>query len=559
MKNLLIRRFSLLILSLYTNHCLAQYIGIRYQNAESIKDEYQYSIFDLNGNIKLELNPNVLPWFSNYLIKKYDSESKDWSVTVNERWIKEDDSFFITDSSQTILPISTPDSTYIMDFSGNIVKSFGNKYKYLSQPKDDIFIGYRKLANDWAFMLTYIDNKGAELFNGKEFWEATLFSDGMAIVQELNEEGDWKAINRSGEEILNLSKLFNKKIKKVYPFINGYANVIVRRETNEIKAINERIENNKDSLKYYFDVPLNSSGDEMRVGNILYRVSKTGEIQMLDWRSSVLNDMYYRKHYFGPEFHKAINQKCELSNYEKLDSTLNLSGKYFIAKDKFGSHKLINNKGEILTFPNRYEPIKCSENLVIGKRGKNYVLFNPENRMTIFFKDKTPLHFKDVIAMSEEDNQVKHLEEFILFQDRILKIGLSGPSSLLDIDGKLLYDFDSSEFDASLTQATREFMQQYNCPDKIDFDEIKTERIEHLNIRCDVIDIKDILEVKNLKMLGVSDVKRIINSNLLVELLNNDVDISILGDIKFENLDIKLSDILKGSLYINETTVKSKN
>ncbi len=486
-------RYILFLIIIFPNVGLSQYIGVRYLNPESVKEEYRYTIFDFNGNIKLQLGNSVLPWFSSTLLKKYDFESKDWSVIVNERWIKEDDSFFITDSSQTILPLSTPDSTYIMDFSGNIIKSFGKKYKYLSQPQEEIFIGYRQLENEWTFMLTYIDHKGVELFNGKEFWEATSFSEGMAIVQEFNEEGDWKAINKSGEEILNLSKLFDKKIIKVYPFINGYANVIVRREANEINSINERIKNNKDSIQYYFDVPLNSSSDEMRVGNILYRVSKAGEIQMLDWRSSILNDIYYRKYYFGSEFHKVINQKSELSNYEKLDSTLNLSGKYFIAKDTFGSHKLINNKGEILSFPSRYEPIKCSENLVIGKRGKNYVLFNPENHMSIFFKDKTPIHFKDVLAMPEEDEQVKHLEEFILIQDRILKIGLFGPSSLLDIDGNLLYDFDSSEFDASLTQVTREILQQYNCPDKIDFDEIKTERIEHLNISCDVIDIKDIM------------------------------------------------------------------
>jgi hypothetical protein len=35
-----------------------------------------------------------------------------------------------------------------MDFSGNIVKSFGKKYEYLSQPNENTFIGYRKLANE---------------------------------------------------------------------------------------------------------------------------------------------------------------------------------------------------------------------------------------------------------------------------------------------------------------------------------------------------------------------------------------------------------------------------
>ncbi len=60
-------------------------------------------------------------------------------------------------------------------------------------------------------------------------------------------------------------------------------------------------------------------------------------------------------------------------------------------------------------------------------------------------------------------------------------------------------------------------------------------------------------------MLGISNVKKIINSNLLPEILNNEVDVSISGDIKFEDLDINLSDILKGSLYINEITIKSKN
>lgn len=558
MKNLNLLIYLLSLFLFKTNHSLAQYIGVRYQNAQSIKDEYQYSIFDFNGNIKFELEPNVLPWSSSFLIKKYDFESNEWSITVNERWIKNDNSFFVTDTSQTILPLSTPDSTYIMDFSGNIVKSFGKKYEYLSQPNENTFIGYRKLANEWAFMLTFIDHKGEELFNGKEFWEATLFSEGMAVVQEDNEGSDWKVINRSGDEILNLSKLFNKKIIKAYPFVNGFANVIVRREINEIEAISKRIENNNDSLQFYLEIPLNSSSDEMRVGNILYRVSKTGEIQMLDWHSSIYNDIYYRRHYRGEDYHKAINKNNKLDGLVKIDSLLTLSGKYFIANDKFGSVNLINNEGDMLTFPKRYVPIKCSENLVLGKRGKNYVLYNPENSMSIYFKDKTPIHFKDLLSISE-DEPVKHLEEFILIRDRILKIGITGPTSLLDMDGNLLYDFDTSEFDASLNQTTREFMQQYNCPDKIDFDEIKTEKIEHLNISCDVIDFKDIMEVRNLKMLAISDVKKIINSNLLTDMLNNNVDVSITGDIKFEDLGIDLSKILKGSLYINENVIKSKN
>ncbi len=558
MKNLNLLIFLLLLFLFKTNHSLAQYIGVRYQNAQSIKDEYQYSIFDFNGNIKFELEANVLPWSSSFLIKKYDFESNEWSITVNERWIKNDNSFFVTDTSQTILPLSTPDSTYIMDFSGNIVKSFGKKYEYLTQPNENTFIGYRKLANEWAFMLTFIDHKGEELFNGKEFWEATLFSEGMAVVQEDNEGSDWKVINRSGDEILNLSKLFNKKIIKAYPFVNGFANVIVRREINEIEAISKRIENNNDSLLFYLEIPLNSSSDEMRVGNILYRVSKTGEIQMLDWHSSIYNDIYYRRHYRGEDYHKAINKNNKLDGLVKIDSLLTLSGKYFIANDKFGSVNLINNEGDMLTFPKRYVPIKCSENLVLGKRGKNYVLYNPENSMSIYFKDKTPIHFKDLLSISE-DEPVKHLEEFILIRDRILKIGITGPTSLLDMDGNLLYDFDTSEFDASLNQTTREFMQQYNCPDKIDFDEIKTEKIEHLNISCDVIDFKDIMEVRNLKMLAISDVKKIINSNLLTDMLNNNVDVSITGDIKFEDFGIDLSKILKGSLYINENVIKSKN
>ncbi|HMT54671.1 MAG TPA: hypothetical protein PKD16_16485, partial [Saprospiraceae bacterium] len=65
--------------------------------------------------------------------------------------------------------------------------------------------------------------------------------------------------------------------------------------------------------------------------------------------------------------------------------------------------------------------------------------------------------------------------------------------------------------------------------------------------------------VRNLKMLAISDVKKIINSNLLTDMLNNNVDVSITGGIKFEDLGIDLSKILKGSLYINENVIKSKN
>jgi hypothetical protein len=555
--NLLI--FILINLSLNT---YAQFIGVRHLKSESVSQEdYLYKIIDLDGNTVLELPEKVVPFLSSFLLKKYDHENDNWEIKVNDRWILEDRSIFFIDSSQRILPLTTPDSTYLVDFSGKVVKSFGTKYSFLSQPSQGIFLAFRQIENQYAYMISYLNENGDQLFNGKEFWEATLFSEGLAIVQEENKNGDWKIINLKGEEVVNLSKNLNKKIVKAYPFIGGYANIIFKRDEKESFDIRNRIKDNKDSLARYFNLPIGSNSDELRISNILARVNSKGGLEVLSWGQNTLSDIYYRSHYQGADYHNISKIVGNTGSVQLIDSLLTINDKFYIGKSNDSNKtKIINAEGKTIEFPERYSPIKCIQNLILGKRNKNYVLFDYDNKVKTYFTDKTPLHVRDIVDRSEDNH--KNLEEFILIGNRIIKIGIQGLESILDLEGKLILDNEAlntfEENGIDLPKSVRDMMLEYECLDQQDIAEINENGIEHLNINCEVVDFKYFIDMKNLKMISVRNISKIINSSLIKDLLNKGVQIGLEGSVTLQDIKIDLSKVVNGYLVINEDEIIKK-
>ena len=548
----LMKKGAVAILFMLTPLILSsQYIGARYLNGV---DVYKYEIVDFDGNLVLTLEDNVIPFFSSALVKQHDIESNGWTAKAKERRITHDESFFITEKNQSVLPLSTPDSTFIINFKGELVKSFGKKYSFLSQPRNNIIIGYSPIKGEYgAFMLTYLDSKGQELFGGKKFWEATPFAGGFAIVQEKNQKGDWKIIDRSGKEVLNLTQTLDIHIEEASHFINGFANISVRRSAQEINSINTRIKNIPDSINHYYNTPTNSGENESRVGNILYRVNIKGELQRLDWYTSTLNDIYYRTHYIGEDFENLISQKSGLHN-RTVDSVITNQTIFYLVKNTNSPNTLVNAKGEIQYFPGRYNPVKCIKNYVLGKRRKKYVIYNPETKLKLFFEDETPVNYQELLTTSS-----KPVEEFLLESNRILKINPFGLVSLLNLDGKMLYNFNKSEINNSTRPPLISHLNvMYECPDSLDFEEIYAKFYRLIHIKCQFIDMNDIAPLKGLKMIALSDVNRIENSHIIKQLLNQGVEIAISGKIDFEDLNIDLDNISTGALYINDREILSK-
>jgi len=401
-------------------------------------------------------------------------------------------------------------------------------------------------------MLTYLDSKGNELFDGRKFWEATPFSEGFAIIQEKNQKGDWKIIERSGNEVLNLTQTLGMRIEEASHFVNGFANISVRRSTQEINSINARIKNQPDSIHHYFNIPLNSGENESRIGNILYRVNIKGELQKLNWHTSTLNDIYYRTYYNGQDFERLESSRDNLLDLA-VDSLITNQAIFYLVEKNNAPNTLVNNKGEIQDFPDRYNPIKCIRNYVLGRRRKEYVIYYPETKFKLFFKDETPVHYQDIMTASTEP-----VEEFVLESNRILKIDPFGVVSLLTIKGKVLYDFNASEIDNSIPPMISQLNVIYECPNKLDFEEINANSYRYVHIQCLVINMDDIDVLEGVEMIVLSDVSRIVNSQTIEQLLNQNIDIVISGNINIEDLKIDLDKILSGSLYINDQEVLSK-
>jgi hypothetical protein len=493
----------------------SQYIGIKLPSSKTI-DVYYYEIVDFDGNLIIRLDENVIPFFSSYLNKRCGLEGIQWAPEITERQLLNDESFFIVDPSQKVLALSTPDSTYLIDFKGSVVKSFGEKYTFISQSKEEVIIAYRPVENNEnSFMLVYLNEKGDEIFPNKEYWEATPFNDGLAIVQEQNDKGDWKIINRSGEDVLNLTKLIKEPINEAHEFVNGYANI-------------------------------STSYSE-------YRINREGEINELSKNAFILDEIYHRGYFKGKDFQKIISKKNTNKSNIVIDSIVASKDKFYLIKDQNNKNKIVSSLGKISNFPKRYNPIKCIKDQVLGKRNNKYVLYNPENESGVYFEDKTPIHFMDLLI-----NSIESHEEFVIEHGRLVKIGPNGVSSLLTLDGELIYDFDASEMDNSIPLEMKELSRVYHCPDKLDYEEINNISKEYIHIQCEKVDLKEIDIKDNLKMILIQEVKTITNSNLLIDLLNNGVVIGITGSIESVDLKLDTSKVFSGSLTINEQEIINK-
>lgn len=547
----MLKKFHLIVISIIFQFSLyGQYIVIR-KPSEVSHDQHYYEIYDFEGNMKFKLPDNCKLFLANNLVKKNICETQDLSINITERIITQDDNFLIINRNQRILPISTPDSTYLLDFEGKLVKSFGKHYTYLSQVTDGIFIGYCTIENRRdAFMLEYLNETGEPIFDNKKYWEATNFSDGYAVIQEEDEYGDWKIINLKGDEILNLSSLLNKKIIKANEYINGFANIIVQKDIVDIKNISDRVKDNKDSIQHYFNIPLNSTEDESRLAFELYRVNAKGDVQSLNWNTSILNDMYNRKYYSGKNYMVDVDASNTISHLNIIDSLVTENGKYYITKDSFNTYYLKNIHGKNLDFPIRYSPVKFFQNYVLGKRRNNYLIHNPITKENIFFKDSTPIHFDEILQ--DSDIEVESTQEFLIIENRILRISCFGIKSILTLTGSLVFDFEKSPINNSITPMIEQLSTIFKCPDEIDYKEIIAEKIEYLTVECAEINLDELQQLVDLKMLNLINVNQIINASGLINLLNKNININIYGEIKFEDLALELNKIHKGSLIIND-------
>lgn len=71
---------TILFLGCFSIHSFSQYIGFRYLDKTSVRDGYYDKIYDFDGNIVLEFKNDEIPYFSSFLLKKFDFENLDFSI-----------------------------------------------------------------------------------------------------------------------------------------------------------------------------------------------------------------------------------------------------------------------------------------------------------------------------------------------------------------------------------------------------------------------------------------------------------------------------------------------
>ncbi len=133
---------------------------------------------------------------------------------------------------------------YIVNDKGQIIKNLEKKYEIITQYINGFFLAYRPIeGKKGSFMISYLDKNGNNAFEGKEFWEAEPFSEGLALIQEKEKE-NWYFINEKGEKTIDLIQIFSKentKVADIQPFINGFSKIkLVDLDSDSKKKIAER-------------------------------------------------------------------------------------------------------------------------------------------------------------------------------------------------------------------------------------------------------------------------------------------------------------------------------
>lgn len=113
--------------------------------------------------------------------------------------------FYSIDFSANVLAVNDGLHSYLIDRTGKKTANLQDSLNWIS-PIENGFIRvyepYQGRRN--ASMIFYINKEGKACFEGKRFWEASIFRAGHAIVRE-ETESEWLLIDSTGQTVINLS------------------------------------------------------------------------------------------------------------------------------------------------------------------------------------------------------------------------------------------------------------------------------------------------------------------------------------------------------------------
>jgi TonB family protein len=217
------------------------------------------------------------------------------------------------------------DEIILINKDGKKIANLGNKYHFISSYDGNIAIAFRVLPDkNGATMLSYIDEKGKSLLNGKEFWEADYFSDGLAAVQE-KEGGDWTYIDFKGNIVINVRKLFPNGNLKLEPFEKETALISVDeygQDKYKYYLINKKGEILVDFDKQFdgiFAIGKIKGGEYSMVTTTNGCKGLCKEISIIDAQGKIVNKFYSHKN----------NQALNFTGLSRIDAKYNTISLYY--------------------------------------------------------------------------------------------------------------------------------------------------------------------------------------------------------------------------------------
>lgn len=308
------------LLSLLSIKISAQDLMIGYRTINNEKNASVYKFYDTLGKELFSLPENHVPVFKPILKKSRDKDSFEQNNSP-VLLVEQEAIFFIEPNEPSILIGPEKHLENELKFAPYLINRAGNKIKEfplfeLTSPLfDSIFIGYRRVEN--GYMLRYVDYLGNELFDGQEFWEATPFVDGIAVVQKKDENDDWVVINKKEQIILNISKTSGLKIENVIEFHEGNAIIIESKSEKQFEEYYKNIEEiasesdreideaemAENGINWLFNLLRGSNSYRKNI----YWMNIKGEFKPFPNQRSLGTELYERQH-------NLLNKNFEISN-----------------------------------------------------------------------------------------------------------------------------------------------------------------------------------------------------------------------------------------------------
>ncbi len=388
----------------YTLSVLAQFILLTFcfgQKAAPIiihtpsYDSIQYAI-NLDGNKLFEL-----PAQHKIIIDK----SKEDRGDILFEYV------YLYDKNRGALVVLGDKEFYLVDEKGNKIAEIPAKFGAVNSAWEGFYRARIKKGNrKEKAKYQYLNSKGEIVFNSKEFLNASHFSEGKAMVQNL--DLSWEIIDSKGQSISIIDESFGQTIKRAGHFYNGLCLIQVLEDKPELSS--------RPVTKYYY---INSKGEKTIDAN-----EKFG----------FFNHFPPSPFHNGAAFFQTSDEiiffdtlGVEIQRHGNISNVMNREGDYIQLYDKSAKRKIVDRKGNELVIP-RKDSEQIIPDKIFGKHLKVYFTDRSTYKRGYKYVDLSTL-----TTACESNSKVIHV-----IPNRLVTGSKENPNDLYilkDMEGNILF------------------------------------------------------------------------------------------------------------------------